>query len=113
DVRDPSTLAAARTALGREGDVVLSDLAPKLTGIRATDEARAEELAQVALDALPRLLRPGGHFVMKLFMGPGYTTLLEQVRSSFAQVKTTRPEATRRGSAELYAVGLDHRLLRS
>lgn len=108
DVRDPSTLDAAREALGHPADVLLSDLAPKLSGIRVTDQVREEELAHATLQALARLLRPGGRFVMKLFMGPGHARVLTTLRARFKQVDTTRPEATRRGSAELYAVGLDH-----
>jgi 23S rRNA (uridine2552-2'-O)-methyltransferase len=108
DIRDPSTLDAACRALGRSADVLLSDLAPKLSGIRVTDQAREEELANATLEALPRLLRPGGRFVMKLFMGPGHARVLTALRETFRQVDSTRPEATRRGSAELYVVGRDH-----
>jgi len=109
DVRDPAVTQAARTRLGRAADVVLSDLAPKLTGVAATDEARRSELAASVLAALPHLLRPGGRLVMKLFMGPDQPALVARLRESFDDVTTTRPEATRRGSAELYVVGLGHR----
>ncbi len=104
DVRDATTLAEVRRRLGRPADVVLSDLAPKLTGVRASDEARRAELIDAALDALPRLLRPGGRLLMKLFMDPGYDRTAAQVRGAFASVRTTRPAATRAGSAELYVV---------
>ena len=106
DVRDPLTSAAVVTHLGRRADVVLSDLAPKLTGVRATDEARCADLTQAALAALPVLLRPGGRFLMKLFTGLGDEPLGAELRQRFAEVRLTRPEATRRGSAELYAFGL-------
>ena len=108
DVRDPGTKAAVLDRLGRQADVVLSDLSPRLTGVAATDEARAAELAEAILTLLPSILRPGGRFLMKTFMGPGYRTLLEQLRQRFGQVKTTRATATRHGSAELYLAGFSH-----
>jgi len=109
DVRDPAVIQAARERLGRTADVVLSDLAPKLTGVAATDEARRSELAASVLAALPHLLRPGGRLLMKVFMGPDHPALMAQLREAFDDVKTTRPEATRPGSAELYALGFGHR----
>src|SRR2546425_6543509 len=109
DVRDPVVIRAARERLGRPADVILSDLAPKLTGVAATDEARRSELAASVLAALPHLLRPGGRLLMKVFMGPEQTALVAQLRKAVDDVRTTRPEATRRGSAELYAVGTGYR----
>ncbi len=109
DVRDPLVIRAARERLGRPADVILSDLAPKLTGVAATDEARRSELAASVLAALPHLLRPGGRLLMKVFMGPEQAALVAQLRKTFDDVRTTRPEATRRGSAELYAVGTGYR----
>ena len=109
DVRDPATADAILAALGRRADVVLSDLAPKLTGIRATDEARAEELHEATLALLPRLLVPSGRFLMKTFMGGGFEATLRATRALFDDVKTTRPDATRRGSSELYVIGLGFR----
>ena len=109
DVRDPAVIHAARERLGRTADVVLSDLSPKLTGVAATDEARRSELAASVLAALPHLLRPGGRLLMKVFMGPDHPALMAQLREAFDDVKTTRPEATRPGSAELYALGFGHR----
>jgi len=108
DVRDPSTTEAARDHLGRRADVVLSDLAPKLTGVRATDEAHAAELTAATLTALPGLLRPGGRLLMKLFMSPIYERVVSDLRAQFTRATTTRPEATRPGSAELYVVGLGY-----
>jgi len=109
DLRDRATVDAVARAAGRPADVVLSDLAPKLTGVAATDEARSAELTTATLDALPVLLRPGGRFLMKAFMDAGYQALLSRLRVTFDEVKTTRPDATRRGSAELYLVGLGYR----
>ena len=106
DVRDPATADTILAHLGRRADVVLSDLAPKLTGIRATDEARARELNETTLALLPRLLAASGRFVMKTFMSGGFEAILRDTRARFAEVRTTRPDATRRGSSELYVLGL-------
>ena len=109
DVRDPGTVASVVDLLGRRADVVVSDLSPKLTGVRATDDARFGELVTATLDALPSLLRPGGRLLLKLFMGPEHERILARLRQRFDEVRITRPEATRRGSAELYAAGFGHR----
>jgi 23S rRNA (uridine2552-2'-O)-methyltransferase len=104
DVRDRAVIARLRDLLGGPAAVVLSDLAPKLTGIRAADDARCAELVGAVIDALPALLRPGGVLAVKLFMSAEYSASVDRLREDFDDVKTTRPEATRRGSAELYAV---------
>ena len=109
DVRDPATVDILLERLGRPADVVLSDLAPKLTGIRATDEARSQELNETTLALLPRLLAPGGRFVMKTFMSGDFEATLRAARALFDEVKTTRPDATRRGSSELYVIALGFR----
>lgn len=109
DVRDATTRHAVRAALGRPADVVLSDLAPKLSGVRTTDEARCAELVAATLMALPEILRPGGRLLMKLFMDSVYHDTLARLRAAFSDVRTTRPEATRRGSSELYATALGFR----
>jgi len=111
DVRDPTTADALRTELGGPADVVLSDLSPKLTGVRETDQARWEELADTTLALLPSVLRPGGRLLMKIFMGSAYEKVLSRLKQAFAEVRVTRPEATRHGSSELYVVGLAHRAI--
>lgn len=87
-------------------DVVVSDLAPKTTGIKDVDEARSLRLARVALDVASSRLRRGGHFVAKLFMGADFEGFRSDVRSLFDEVKIVRPEATRGASMEIYVVGL-------
>lgn len=109
DVHDAATSDIILDRLGRHADVVLSDLAPKLTGIRATDEARSQELNETTLMLIPRLLAPAGRLVMKTFMNAGFETTLRGARALFAEVRTTRPDATRRGSSELYVVGIGFR----
>jgi 23S rRNA (uridine2552-2'-O)-methyltransferase len=89
--------------------VVLSDVAPKLTGIRDVDEARCAEVVTAILDALPALLKPNGRAVVKLFMDTGHRDNVGRFRRLFTEVTTTRPDASRRGSSELYAVGRGYR----
>ena len=87
-------------------DAVLSDMAPKTTGVRATDEARSVRLAERAL-ALGRALgKPGSSFVTKLFMGGDFEAFRAQLREAYREVKVVRPEATRSASVEIYLVGL-------
>jgi 23S rRNA (uridine2552-2'-O)-methyltransferase len=90
-------------------DVVVSDLAPKTTGIKDTDEARSLALAGKALEVSVTRGRSGGHFVAKLFMGRDFEAFRSDVRKVFREVKVVRPEATRGGSMEIYLVGLDRR----
>ena len=104
DVRDATAIAVVREHLGGPASVVLCDLSPKLSGVRATDDARASELTSAALDATALLLRPRGRLLVKLFMSPDYPAHVAHLKSSFTEVRTTRPEASRRGSSELYAV---------
>jgi 23S rRNA (uridine2552-2'-O)-methyltransferase len=109
DVRDAAVIRTLGERLGGLASVVLSDLAPKLTGVRETDEARATELAAAALNATEELLRPDGRLLVKLFMNADLPALIARMRQTFTHVKTTRPEATRRGSSEMYAVGIGRR----
>jgi 23S rRNA (uridine2552-2'-O)-methyltransferase len=87
-------------------DAVLSDLAPKTTGIRMTDEARSIRLAEAALELAQARLRAGGSFLTKVFMGGDFEGFRARVRAAFDEVKIVRPEATRGGSIEVYLVGL-------
>ncbi|RPH72379.1 MAG: RlmE family RNA methyltransferase [Myxococcaceae bacterium] len=87
-------------------DAVLSDMAPKTTGVRATDEARSLRLAERALELARALGRPGSSFVTKLFMGGDFEVFRAQVREAYREVKVVRPEATRSASNEIYLVGL-------
>ena len=109
DVRDPSTWRVVLEHLGRPADVVLSDLAPKLTGIRETDDARSSELVAAVLEVLPAVLRPGGNLLIKLFMGGALDVATAELRRRFEEFRTTRPDATRKASAEVYGVGRGHR----
>ncbi|AKU90625.1 RlmE family RNA methyltransferase [Vulgatibacter incomptus] len=90
-------------------DAITSDMAPKTTGIKATDEARSIALAEHALALCSRLLRPGGSFVAKVFEGSGFEDYLREAKKQFDQVKLIRPEATRGRSFEIYVVGIGFR----
>jgi len=90
-------------------DVVTSDMAPKTTGVKATDEARSLDLAEHALHLCGELLVPGGSFVAKVFEGGGFEAYLRSVRAAFTKVKLVRPEATRGRSFEIYVVAQGHR----
>lgn len=87
-------------------DAVLSDLAPKTSGIKGTDEARSLRLAGRALELAVTRGRPGAAFVAKLFMGGDFEQFRDDVRRHFGEVKVVRPEATRGASMEIYLVGL-------
>ena len=87
-------------------DAVLSDMAPKTTGVRGTDEARSVRLAERALELAGALGKPGSSFVAKLFMGGDFESFRSRVRQAYGEVKVVRPEATRSASAEVYLVGL-------
>lgn len=109
DITDHHTRERVMQACDGKADVLLSDLAPKLSGIRARDAAQALALAECVLQWVECVLKRNGTLVVKLFMGtevPAYTTRL---RSMFADVRLIRPEATRKGSAEVYAVATGFR----
>ncbi len=90
-------------------DVVLSDMAPNTTGIRAVDQARSMALCERALEVAARLLRPGGNFVVKVLEGGDMKSFVEQCRATFDTVKIKRPKSTRPGSTETFVVGLARR----
>lgn len=104
DATDPVQQEKILAALGGLADVLLSDMSPKLSGIKEVDEARAMELCRAALHCAQILLRPGGTLLTKVFMGPEHKTFLAEARTLFASVKTTKPESSRKGSAETYVV---------
>ena len=86
-------------------DIVLSDMAPDTTGIRATDQARSANLVEEALGRAERLLAPLGAFVAKVFQSPEVDRLRKRMGERFADVRLLKPEASRQQSTELYLVG--------
>ena len=106
DFGDPGTLEAVEAALeGRQADLVLSDMAPNLSGIAAVDQARSIALAELALDFAVKHLKPQGNFLVKTFHGAGYDELVATLRRSFVQVLTRKPMASRSRSSEVYLLG--------
>jgi len=103
DVRQSGVLEQLRALLPPEGaDVVLCDMAPNLSGIAATDAARADELVGVALEAAARMLKPKGTLLVKVFHGMGFEALLERARADFREVLVRKPQASRTSSSETY-----------
>jgi 23S rRNA (uridine2552-2'-O)-methyltransferase len=90
-------------------DAVISDMAPKTSGIRATDEARSLRLAGKALALAVAHGKAGSSFITKVFMGGDFEAFRDEVRAAFEDVKVVRPEATRGASMEVYLVGLRRR----
>ena len=86
-------------------DVVLSDMAPNTTGIRATDQARSAALVEEALARAERLLAPGGAFVAKIFQGPDVEAIRKRMAARFSDVRTLKPAGSRAESAEIYLAG--------
>jgi 23S rRNA (uridine2552-2'-O)-methyltransferase len=106
DFQDDDTLAAVERALeGRAVDLVISDMAPNLSGIAAVDQARAAALAELALDFALKHLKPHGNFLVKLFQGAGYDELVATLRRSFVELHTRKPDASRSRSSEVYLLG--------
>jgi 23S rRNA (uridine2552-2'-O)-methyltransferase len=109
DLADPSVLLVLLDYLGRRADVLLCDAAPKLTGVRASDRAREEELLGAVEAALAELLMPGGLALVKLLDCPEAQAFEERIRRSFSQLRKVRPQASRRGSSETYLLARDYR----
>jgi len=86
-------------------DVVLSDMAPDTTGVRATDQARSAALFEEALARALRLLAPGGSFVGKIFQGPDLQALRQRMSGRFAEVRLVKPDSSRAQSIEIYLAG--------
>lgn len=106
DFRDASVVAELERVLdGRQADLVLSDMAPNLSGIAATDQARALELAELALQFAIKHLKPQGNFLVKAFHGAGFEAFLKALRQRFAAVAVRKPGASRDRSSEVYLLG--------
>ncbi len=112
DFREPSVLAQMETVLqGRMADVVVSDMAPNLSGIESADAARIAYLVELGLEFSQKHLKDEGALVVKLFHGSGYSQLVKLFKQSFHVVKPIKPKASRDKSSEtfLVGIGLKHR----
>lgn len=105
DFQDDAVLEQLNTALaGQRVDLILSDMAPNMSGMRAVDQARAMYLAEIAFDMAQQNLKQGGSFVVKLFMGAGCDEFQRAVKAGFAKTAVRKPKASRDRSRELYLV---------
>ena len=103
DFTRASGLKAIATALaGRKADIVLSDMAPNMSGIAVSDQARSMELAELARDFALLQLQPEGVFLVKIFQGAGYDEYLKSLRAAFHKVVIRKPDASRDESAEQF-----------
>ena len=106
DFRDDATLVELERVLaGQRADLVLSDMAPNLSGIASSDQARALELAELALDFALKHMKPKGNFLVKTFQGAGFEEYLRSLRGRFSAVAVRKPEASRDRSREVYLLG--------
>jgi 23S rRNA (uridine2552-2'-O)-methyltransferase len=107
DIREDEVMAALEAALGgRAVDVVVSDMAPNLSGIDGVDAARMAHLVELAIDFSTRHLTPQGALVAKMFHGSGYSQLVEVFKKTFRVVKPIKPKASRDRSSETFIVGI-------
>lgn len=107
DFREDALLQQLKEEMqGQMADVVVSDMAPNLTGIDATDAARVEHLIELAIDFCQNHMKPQGALVAKVFHGSGYSQLVNLFKTSFKIVKAVKPAASRSGSSETFLVGL-------
>lgn len=88
-------------------NVVISDMAPKTTGIRITDQARSLDLCLKALEIADQFLVTNGHFVCKFFHSDDYKTLMNEMKKKFKQVEALKPDSTRKISKEIFLIGLN------
>jgi 23S rRNA (uridine2552-2'-O)-methyltransferase len=111
DFRESQPLEALRKHLDGEWvDLVISDMAPNVTGMASVDQPRGIYLCELALDFARESLKPGGGFVVKVFQGEGFDGYLKEVRSAFSRVVSRKPNASRAKSREIYLVAGNFKL---
>lgn len=107
DFREDSVLAQLEAALGgQQIGLVISDMAPNISGIDSADQARAIHLAELALEFAAQHLKPGGAFLVKVFQGAGFEAYMKSMRDHFQRVVSRKPKASRDRSSEMYLLGL-------
>jgi 23S rRNA (uridine2552-2'-O)-methyltransferase len=105
DFRDDEVFERLLQSFGDAGaDLVMSDMAPNITGTKSVDQPRSMYLVELALDMARRVLKPGGSFVCKVFQGEGFDEFVRDSRNSFGRVRVIKPKASRTGSREVYLV---------
>lgn len=107
DFREEEILQALEKSLnGKPVDLVIADMAPNISGISDVDQARAAYLTELALEFSRDWLKPGGSFLVKVFIGSGFDEIVLAMRESFEKVVTRKPKASRDRSSEVYLLGL-------
>ncbi len=108
DFREDSVLALLEEKLeGKQIGLVISDMAPNISGIDSADQARSIHLAELALEFAVQHLNPGGAVLVKVFQGSGFEEYVKMMRSHFKKVVTRKPKASRDRSSEVYMLGMD------
>jgi 23S rRNA (uridine2552-2'-O)-methyltransferase len=111
DFREQHTLDRLSELLnGRGVDLVISDMAPNLSGMATVDQPRSMHLCELALDFAVNHLKPGGDFLTKIFQGEGFDDYLRRLRSCFRRVMTRKPHSSRSQSSEVYLMGRDFKV---
>lgn len=107
DFRDEPVLQQLENLLaGKPIDLVIADMAPNISGISIVDQSRAAHLTELALEFSIEWLKPGGHFLVKVFAGSGFDEIVKNMRANFEKVATRKPKASRDRSSEVYLLGL-------
>jgi 23S rRNA (uridine2552-2'-O)-methyltransferase len=107
DFREEAILNQLEEMLnGRAVDLVIADMAPNMSGISLVDQANAAYLTELALEFSLKWLKPGGHFLVKVFIGTGFDEIVRNMRAGFEKVATRKPKASRDRSSEVYLLGL-------
>jgi 23S rRNA (uridine2552-2'-O)-methyltransferase len=96
----------AEQGISQKFDLVVSDMAPKTTGIRVTDQARSVELVELAMATADKFLKPGGHFVAKLFHSEDFSKLRDEIKKRYERFEAMKPDSTRKISKEIFLIGL-------
>ena len=110
DFREPEALSRLESLLdGGKADLVLSDMAPNMTGVDTVDQARAMYLSELARDFSDRHLKTGGDFLIKLFQGEGFDAYVADLRRRYTKLVIRKPAASRRRSNEVYALATGKR----
>jgi 23S rRNA (uridine2552-2'-O)-methyltransferase len=105
DFTQEETLEEIERTLQGKAQVIISDAAPKLSGIKDIDQLRSIDLAQSVLKISDNILKYKGNIIMKVFQGEGYPELLKDVKKKFRTVRTTKPPSSKKKSGEMYVVG--------
>jgi 23S rRNA (uridine2552-2'-O)-methyltransferase len=112
DFREAAVLEQVLQCVGAaKVDLVMSDMAPNLSGIDAVDQPRSMHLAELALEFADQVLAPGGDLLVKLFQGAGFEEIIRDARSRYARVVTKKPKASRTRSPEIYLLARQFRMV--